>query len=153
MKILKIVCVFALSLLAIACGEKKNEVDAKAETELQQEMQNMHQNQEEVTKSSTAKYKKGNAVPKELVCMVNDAYMGTEQLLVEFDGKEYYGCCEMCKARIPEDKSVRIALDPHTLKEVDKATAYIVMIGDKGEVAYFENEDNYKNFLATGSQG
>ena len=59
----------------------------------------------------------------------------------------YYGCCEMCKERIPTDETVRYALDPQTLSKVDKANAYIVLIGDNDEVAYFENESNYKSFL------
>ncbi|OJZ12718.1 hypothetical protein BC792_10333 [Sphingobacterium allocomposti] len=90
--------------------------------------------------------KKGDHVPSNLVCMVNDAYMGKQQLEVPFDGKTYYGCCEMCKKRIPQDESVRYALDPQTMKKVDKATAYIVLIADGGEVAYFENEQNYTAF-------
>jgi len=86
-------------------------------------------------------------VPNNLVCMVNDAYMGKQQLEVPFEGKLYYGCCEMCKERIPNDAKVRMAVDPHTLKKVDKATAYIVLIGDQDEVAYFESKDNYDAFL------
>ncbi len=92
--------------------------------------------------------KKGDHVPSNLVCMVNDAYMGKQQLEVPFEGKMYYGCCKMCQERIPTDGTVRYAIDPHTLEEVDKATAYIVLIGDNGEVAYFENETNYQNFRA-----
>lgn len=90
--------------------------------------------------------KKGDHVPSHLVCMVNDAYMGKQQLEVPFEGKMYYGCCKMCEERIPKDGTVRYAIDPHTLEKVDKATAYIVMIGDGGEVAYFENEANYQKF-------
>lgn len=90
--------------------------------------------------------KRGDHVPSNLVCMVNDAYMGNEQIEVKHDGKIYYGCCEMCEERIPKDESVRYAIDPHTLEKVDKATAYIVMIGARGEVAYFENEGNFEAF-------
>lgn len=91
---------------------------------------------------------KGEQVPANLVCMVNDAYMGSEQLAVPFEGKIYYGCCEMCRKRIPEDNKVRYATDPQTLEQVDKATAYIVLIGDKGEVAYFKHKANYLTFKA-----
>ena len=94
------------------------------------------------------KYKKGDNVPHDLVCMVNDAYMGKKQMEVPMDGKKYYGCCEMCKERIPKDEKVRYGIDPLTTKKVDKAKAYIVLIGDNGEVAYFENKDNYKKFVA-----
>jgi len=33
-------------------------------------------------------------------------------------------------------------------KNVDKADAYIVLIGDGREVAYFENEKSYKDLIA-----
>jgi YHS domain-containing protein len=87
---------------------------------------------------SSGKYAKGDQVPNEMVCMVNNAYMGKKQIEVPHDGKVYYGCCEMCVERIPKDKKVREAVDPYTGKTVDKASAYIVMISNEGEVAYFE---------------
>lgn len=88
----------------------------------------------------------GDHVPSNLVCMVNNEYMGKEQLVVEVEGKTYYGCCEMCQERLPKDESVRYAVDPQTGEKVDKATAYIVLAGPRGEVAYFANEKNYKDF-------
>ncbi|MDR6547751.1 YHS domain-containing protein [Chryseobacterium rhizosphaerae] len=96
---------------------------------------------------ASGKYAKGDKVPNETVCMVNNAYMGKKQIEVPHNGKIYYGCCEMCVERIPKDKTVREAVDPYTGKTVDKANAYIVVISDEGEVAYFENEENYKKFL------
>jgi hypothetical protein len=90
----------------------------------------------------------GDHVPNNLVCMVNNAYMGVQQLEVPFEGKMYYGCCEMCQDRIPKEEEVRVAVDLYSLKEIDKADAYIVLVGDRGEVAYFENERNYKQLLA-----
>ncbi len=101
---------------------------------------------------SSPKYKKGDNVPRDLVCMVNDAYMGKKQLEVPMGGKMYYGCCEMCKERIPKDEKVRYGIDPLTTKKVDKAEAYIVLVGDNGEVAYFEKESNYKKFVAENKQ-
>lgn len=86
----------------------------------------------------------GDQVPNDYVCMVNDAYMGRLQFEVPFEGKMYYGCCDMCRERIPQDESVRYAVDPLTKKKVNKADAYIVLIGNNGEVVYFENEENYK---------
>lgn len=91
---------------------------------------------------------KGKQVPQNLVCMVNDAYMGKEQILVEHEGKKYYGCCNMCKEKIPKDKTARFATDPYSLEKVDKATAFIVVVGDNGEVAYFQNEGNYQKFIS-----
>lgn len=143
---IKIAVVLAVSIVAIACGEKKQGDNQQAEAALEQVKEEMNHSMGEPVASSE-KYKKGDVVPKELVCMVNDAFMGKKQLEVEHDGKIYYGCCAMCQSRIPEDESVRYAKDPFTLETVDKAEAYIVMIGDNGEVAYFKNEANYQQFV------
>jgi len=102
----------------------------------------------ETSEQATSAPQVGDHVPNNLVCMVNNAYMGVPQLEVPFEEKMYYGCCEMCQERIPKEKKARIAVDPYSLKDVDKADAYIVLIGDRGEVAYFESEKNYKDLMA-----
>jgi len=91
--------------------------------------------------------KKGDLVPHDEVCMVNDAYMGKKQLAVSFEGKTYYGCCQMCRERIPGDERVRVAIDPVSGKKVDKADAVIAITGDNGDVSYFENKGNYQSFF------
>ncbi|MEC4052012.1 hypothetical protein VSP10_04340 [Myroides odoratimimus] len=145
--------VVGVSLLTIACGEMKKEPVATApthENHANHDMHSMHKESEPV--AARGQYKRGDAVPSDLVCMVNDAYMGNKQLEVEHEGKMYYGCCEMCKTRIPQDATVRAAIDPYSLKSVDKAEAYIVIVGNNGEVAYFENEGNYQKFVAEHKQ-
>ena len=137
MKVFKLLSIVAFAtVLFIGCNSKDKQTIV--ETPIPQEI---------VAKVINGEPNKGDKVPNNLACMVNDAYMGKEQLEVPFDGKMYYGCCEMCKERIPTDETVRYALDPQTLSKVDKANAYIVLIGDNDEVAYFENESNYKSFL------
>lgn len=101
--------------------------------------------------TGSGQYAKGSHVPNETVCMVNNAYMGKKQMEVPHNGKMYYGCCEMCVKKIPTDKTAREAIDPYSGKTVDKADAYIVMISDEGEVAYFENEESYNKFRAQNS--
>ena len=59
------------------------------------------------------------------VCMVNDAVYEKKQVHVQVDGKDYYGCCEMCKERLANDAALRLAIDPVSGKEVDKAKAII----------------------------
>ena len=135
--ILKTVSIVAFAtVLLISCTDQKSnnatEVISKTQTTKIKKINNP---------------KKGKHVPNNLVCMVNDAYMGKEQIEVPFEGKMYYGCCNMCKEKIPKDQSVRYAVDPHSLKKISKADAYIVVIGDNDEVAYFENEQNYQLFL------
>jgi YHS domain-containing protein len=81
------------------------------------------------------------------VCMVNDRYMGTAQIPVDVGGKRYYGCCAMCKERLAKDRQARMAVDPVSGKEVDKATAVIGQRPD-GSVLYFENDANRKKYRA-----
>lgn len=100
-----------------------------------------------VTENNQTSVSIGGIVPSYLVCMVNDEYMGKEQLEVTFKGKVYYGCCEMCKERIPNDMSVRTAIDPISKKEVDKSTAIIAITGGSGEITYFENKETYTNYI------
>ena len=92
-------------------------------------------------------YRVGDRLPHELVCMVNDAYMGKSQIPVKVKDKTYYGCCEMCKAKLNEDENARTAKDPFSGKVVDKSEAYIVLLNAQGEVAYFESEKSYKDAI------
>lgn len=93
-------------------------------------------------------FKAGTMVETNNVCMVNNSFMGREQIPVEFEGKTYYGCCQGCVAAIQNKRSVRYAVDPATGKEVDKAKAYIVIKDDGSrKVSYFESESSYKRYL------
>lgn len=74
------------------------------------------------------------------VCMVNDRYMGKPQLPVDVEGKTYYGCCPMCKARLAADPGARHAIDPVSRKSVDKADAVIART-PAGSVLYFESSE------------
>jgi YHS domain-containing protein len=80
--------------------------------------------------------------------MVNNAYMGREQIPVQVQGKTYFGCCKMCEGRLAKDPSSRMATDPVSGKPVDKASA-IIGRADSGAVVYFESE---KNFVAYASR-
>jgi YHS domain-containing protein len=73
------------------------------------------------------------------VCMITNAVFEKDQIPVPVGGKTYYGCCEMCKERLAKDASSRVAVDPVTGKNVDKATAVIAAQAD-GKVLYFESE-------------
>lgn len=111
------------------------------------QMHMMHGVANQATSASLPAMAEGG-LPKELVCMVNNAYMGKDQFLVEFEGKQYYGCCEMCVKTIQNQKQVRVALDPFTGKEVDKAAAFIALKpGSNSDVLYFESEENYRKFI------
>lgn len=80
-------------------------------------------------------------VEPKTVCMINEQAMGKDQIPVDVEGKTYYGCCEMCKRALAENASKRVATDPVSGKQVDKATAVIAAQED-GRVFYFENDEN-----------
>jgi YHS domain-containing protein len=84
-------------------------------------------------------------VEPKTVCMINEHAMGKDQIPVEVEGKTYYGCCEMCKKALASDASKRVAKDPVSGKQVDKATA-VTASQEDGRVFYFENEANLAKY-------
>lgn len=84
-------------------------------------------------------------VESKYVCMVNNKVLANEQIPVEVNGKTYYGCCAMCKAKLERNSNVRTAIDPVSGNSVDKASAVIAARPD-GSVLYFENERNFDSY-------
>ena len=79
------------------------------------------------------------------VCMITNQEFAKEQIPVEVDGKTYYGCCEMCKAKIKNNAQSRVATDPVSGNQVDKAVAVIGAAPD-GSIYYFESEENLAQY-------
>ena len=102
--------------------------------------------QKETIQETQQEYEVGAKVPNDLVCMVNNAYMGKPQIPVPVNGKTYYGCCQMCVGKLNSDAVARTGIDPFSFKPIDKTEAYIVLMKKEGEVAYFESEENYNKF-------
>ena len=90
------------------------------------------------------------AVDSKYVCMMTDQKFAKEQIPVEVEGKTYYGCCEMCKAKIKNSPESRAATDPVSGNRVDKAEAVIGAAPD-GSVFYFESEENLAQFNPSAS--
>lgn len=84
-------------------------------------------------------------VDSKYVCMITDQEFAREQVPVEVEGKTYYGCCEMCKAKLKNNPQSRVATDPITGNNVDKAEAVIGAAPD-GKVFYFESEQNLSQY-------
>jgi len=81
------------------------------------------------------------------VCMVNDTYMGVDQIEVPVGGKMYYGCCEMCIDKLNSLESVRFGIDPFSGQKVDKSEAFIVLKSKStGEVLYFQSEETHQQY-------
>ncbi|WP_445735926.1 hypothetical protein [Mariniflexile sp.] len=102
--------------------------------------------QKEINGETQQEYQVGAQVPNEMVCMVNDAYMGKPQIPVPVNGKTYYGCCQMCVGTLNNNQTARTAKDPFSGKSVDKTEAYIVLVKKEGDVAYFESKENYLKY-------
>lgn len=79
------------------------------------------------------------------VCMVNDQFMGKPQIPVEVEGRTYYGCCAMCKDKLNQQPTARVAQDPVTGESVDKAKAIIIQDA-AGKVKYFASEDTLRRY-------
>lgn len=96
----------------------------------------------------TAQIVEKEGIQPELVCMVNDAYMGgKKQIPVPVGDKVYYGCCEMCVDKLHNENEARFGEDPVTGEAVDKSEAFIVLKpGSDSEVLYFKSEDNYHDY-------
>ncbi|MBA4058358.1 MAG: hypothetical protein C0490_26810 [Marivirga sp.] len=90
----------------------------------------------------------GEPVAHDLVCMVNNMYMGSKQIEVRINNQTYYGCCQKCVKDLNTDESTHFAVDPLNKKKVDKALASITIKPDKtGAVLYFESEENIKKYF------
>jgi YHS domain-containing protein len=58
--------------------------------------------------------------------MLSNRYLGErERVPVTVAGHTYYGCCANCAARLGANASARVAIDPVSGHQVDKATAVI----------------------------
>lgn len=77
--------------------------------------------------------------------MITNKLFADEQIEVDVEGKRYYGCCEMCKAKLQGDVTSRQAQDPVSGKTVDKALA-VTGADSSGDIFYFENEKNLAVF-------
>ena len=80
------------------------------------------------------------------VCMMQDTVMAGPAIALTHDGKTYYGCCEMCKAKIAADpKRYTLSRDPISGTVVDKATAELLSVD--GRVLYFESSDTRHRYM------
>ena len=86
-------------------------------------------------------------VEPKTVCMINEQAMGKDQIPVDVEGKTYYGCCEMCKKALADNAAKRVATDPVSGRQVDKATAVIAAQED-GRVFYFESDASLARYNA-----
>ncbi len=95
--------------------------------------------------SASEPAKKLVKVESKQVCMINEQFMEKDQILVEIDGKMYYGCCAMCVEKLNKAEKSRFSVDPLSGKKVDKALA-VIGADEDFNVYYFENEKNLEEW-------
>lgn len=86
-------------------------------------------------------------VEARFVCMITNKVFAEEQIRIPLNGKVYYGCCEMCVAKINEREESRYAADPVTGDPVNKADA-VIGADQNGKVFYFESTQTLNAFNA-----
>ena len=84
-------------------------------------------------------------IESKYVCMMTDHVFPKEQIPVVVEDKTYYGCCEMCEARLKSSAESRVAVDPVSGQQVDKAVA-VIGATPEGGVYYFESVENLQGF-------
>ena len=87
-------------------------------------------------------------VPNDKVCMVNDRFMGVEQIPIDVEGTTYYGCCQGCVEKLQKNiDNVRFGSNPIDDIKIDKAKAVIVQDKSKGSVFYFASKQDAQGFI------
>jgi YHS domain-containing protein len=86
-------------------------------------------------------------VQARFVCMITNKVFVEEQIRIPLDDRVYYGCCQMCVAKINDNKESRYTTDPVTGKRVNKADA-VIGADESGAVYYFESNETLDAFNA-----
>lgn len=79
------------------------------------------------------------------ICLMNKTRFNHGLRSVNVDGKNYYGCCPDCLAKLKADPQARMDVDPVSGKQVDKAAA-VIGVDKNGKIYFFENLENLKKF-------
>lgn len=77
------------------------------------------------------------------MCMLSNRYLGAhDHVPVSVDNHTYFGCCASCAARLGANAAARVAIDPTSGQQVDKARAVIAR-DERNRLLYFESEATY----------
>lgn len=87
-------------------------------------------------------------LPKNQVCMVNDAFKPSVQIPVVVNAKTYYGCCQGCVDALKTNDLARSTIDLITGENLDKANAVVILKpGSREQVLYFKSEANAVKYV------
>ena len=132
--------ILLMSLLLLSCSDKKKEVvKSISQANLESSIK---------TNDAIASVQNYEIVPNKKVCMVNDRFMGIDQIPIDVNGIMYYGCCENCVEKLQKNlNDVRFGSNPLNNTKVDKATAVIVLDKSGGGVFYFASKEDANTFI------
>lgn len=91
----------------------------------------------------------GDVTPVEarFVCMITNKVFAEEQIRIPLNDRVYYGCCQMCVAKVNDNPESRYTTDPVTGNRVNKADA-VIGADSSGKVYYFESGKTLDAFNA-----
>ena len=83
------------------------------------------------------------------ICMVDNIYQGDyPSIPISINNRTYYGCSQKANRDLTSIDSLRVAIDPISKAEVDKAKAIIAIHPNKdGKVMYFGSKETYDQYL------
>ena len=82
------------------------------------------------------------------ICMVDDIYQG-DYPTVEYKliNKTYYGCSQKATRDLAQKPKLRVAVDPVTNEEIDKAIAVVALNPKRdGKVLYFKSVESFNKY-------
>lgn len=82
------------------------------------------------------------------ICMVDDIYQGDFPTLeLKLTNNRYYGCSQKARRELAQKSELRLAIDPVTNEEIDKAIAVIALHPKRdGKVLYFKSMETFIAF-------
>uniref|UniRef100_UPI004047D305 hypothetical protein n=1 Tax=Mariniflexile sp. TaxID=1979402 RepID=UPI004047D305 len=129
-----------LSLSLLSCSNKKKEPAGSASQANIEASIN--------TDGAMASAQNHEIVPNKKVCMVNDTFMGIDQIPIDVNGITYYGCCKDCVEKLQKNlDNARFGSNPLSDDKVDKASAVIVQDKSSGSVFYFASKEDAQTFI------
>lgn len=133
--------IFASIILLSCANDKKDKTETASLSDTKTKPIQMN--------STVASQTTYEIVPNDKVCMVNDRFMGVEQIPIDVEGTTYYGCCQGCVEKLQKNiDDVRFGNNPLNKTKVDKASAVIVQDKSNGSVFYFASKEDVQDFIS-----
>lgn len=102
----------------------------------------------DIRKNSLLAKFENKEVKGQQICMYRNKLNVGPSIPVVIDGETYYACCPICADKLKLNyQDSQFAVDKYSHQSVKKTKAFIVLDKKtKGEVSYFESEENFNHF-------